>query len=472
MRRNRIAAALALVILGLGTVSWADDTEKAIAGLTAKTRNSLAILTYKIKDNEAAVSGQAFCIDPAGVFASTYLDPALRADMIKDMQLILPGKDGATVNAKFLGVDPATSLGFVQVDEKERADKKLEFAAVEFVPESKLAVGQQVFSVGVMAGDGNRTPYVGQAYVSAVMRVPGPLVYVTGGKLTNICSPVFTADGKGVGIVARQLPLTYQTDTPQGPQNVSLRGLEETSFFLPSEEFWQAIRKESVPKPNEIRRLPWIGVNKLEPVNEEMAKLKGIKDQLPAILVDQVIPNEPGAKAGLKDQDIILEVDGQKFEKLANPGLVVQNFMRQMYKFQMGQKVKLTVLSGAVKKTLEVTVGPMPQMPGDAKRFRDDLLGYFLREKVPLDTYILKGMAATQDGMVVLVVGQKSPAEQKEIAAGDLVTQVNDQAVRTCEQYKTVLEAAMKKGEPIRLTYYHGENKQPQSVTFTLKTGP
>jgi len=468
MTRNCVAAFL-VVTLALGSIAWADETEKAIAGLMAKTNNGLALLTYKTKDGDAG-GGQAFCIDPAGTFVSTYIDPSLKTDQIAEMQIILPGKEAVTVKATLLGVDPATSLGFVQVDDKEKAEKKLTFAAIEFVPEAKLNIGQQVFSVGVMAGDGNRTPYVGQAYVSAILRVPGPLVFVTGGKLTNICSPVFTADGKAVGIVTRQMPLTYQTDTQQGPQNLYLRGVEETSFFVPSEEFVSVLKKENWPKVGEVRRLPWIGVNKFEPVNDDNAKLRGIKaEQLPAVIVDQVIPGEPGAKAGLKDNDIILEIDGKKFETLANPNLVVSNLMRQMMKYQMGQKVKLTVLSGADKKTIEVAVGPMPQLPNEAKQIPDQQLGMLLREKVPLDIHLLKGMASSQDGLLVLGVGQNSPAQQRGIAAGDLVTHVNDQAVRTCLSYKNLIEAAIKAKQDIRLTLYHGDSKQPQSVVFAIK---
>jgi serine protease Do len=459
MVRNGIIA-LALTTMVLSGVVSAADTEKVMADISAKTKGSLAILSYKIKDaSDAPINGQAVCIDSSGLFITTYLDAALRSDMIKEMQLIMPGKEAKTYKAKLLGVDPGSGLGFVQSEEKG------EFTAVEFVPEPKLVPGQQVFSAGIMAGDGNRSPYLGTAYVSATLRVPGPLIYVTGGKLTNICSPVFTADGKAVGLVGRQLPLTFQTNTQSGPVNMALRGEEETSFFLPSDEFAYAIRKEAIPKEGEIRRPPWLGIGKFEAVNEDNAKLRKI--ELPAIIVGQVIKTEPAAKAGLQDDDIILEVDGQKFEKLANPSFAVQNFMRQITKYQMGQKVKLTVLSGTEKKDVTVTVGPMPQLPNEANRLFDQSLGFVIREKVPLDQYLTKTAAATNDGLIVLAVYQRSPADEKGITAGDLVTHINDQAVKTRDAYKMIAEASAKKGEPIKLTLFHGDGKQPISVILT-----
>lgn len=453
--------ALLLVSFGLSTVALAADTEKIMADISAKTKNSLALVNYKLKDStdENPIVGQAVCIDGSGIFATTFLDAALRADMIREMTLVMPGKDGKSYKAKLLGVDATSGLGFIQTLDKG------DFTAVEFTPEAKLVPGQQVFSVGIMAGDGNRNSYLGTAYVSTILRVPGLMVYVTGGKLTNVCSPVFSAEGKAVGLVTRQLPLLFQTDTPRGQMNLALRGTEETSFFIPTDEFYYAIRKEAIPKEGEVRRPPWLGIGKVEAVSEETAKLRKI--ELPAIIVDQVIPNEPAAKVGVRDNDIILEVDGQKLEKLANPVFTVQNFMRQVMKYQMGQKVKLTILSGAEKKEVTLTVSPMPQLPDEANRLVDQNLGYVVREKVPLDQYLAKGAATSNDGLIVLMVSPKSPADDKGVAAGDLITHVNDQAVKTRDAYKAITEAAVKKGELIKLTLYHGENKQPVAVILT-----
>ena len=459
MRRNWIVA-LAAMAMGMSTVASAADTEKAMTDIAAKAKNSLAIMTLKVKEaNDSVVAGQAICIDSSGIFVTTFLDQALRADMISDLKLVLPGKDARTIKAKFLAVDPSTGLGFIQ------AEEKFDWTPVEFVQDPKLAPGQLVISMGIMGGDGNHTTYLGAAYVSAVLRVPGQMVYVTGGKLTNVCSPVFAADGRAMGIVVRQLPLSYQTDTPNGPVGLVLRGEEETSFFLPSDEFYHAVRKEGIPKENEIRRLTWIGVNKFEPVTEENAKVRKI--ELPAIMVDQVIPNEPADKAGMKNADIILEIDGQKFEKMANPGFVVQNFVRQLVKYPINKQVKFKILRGAETKELTVTIGTMPTLPNEASRLFDQALGLLIREKVALDSYLLQGPLATESGLVVLMVQPKSPAADKGIAANDLITAVNDQAVKTRDQYKTFTEAALKQGS-VKLTYYHGDSKQPVSATFTV----
>ena len=328
--------------------------------------------------------------------------------------------------------------------------------------ESKLAVGQQVVSVGIMAGDGNRTTYFGTAFISALMRMPGPLVYVTGGKLTNVCSPVFGADGKGVGIVLRQIPLTYQSEAFQRP--LPLTGAEETAFFIPTAEIIKAVKKENIPTG--IRRSPWIGIGKFNPVTQDYAKLNGI--ELPAANIDQVIPKQPAAEAGLKDGDIITAVNGQKIEQLASPDLTIQNLQRELMKFPTGSVVTFTIVStNQPAHDVKVTVGEMPKLPTEASQVQDPNLGIMFREKVPLDQWLMKGAAATQEGLVVVVVSKDGPAETAGIKVGELVTQVNEKAVKTRSAYTNAVQEALNKKEPINLTVLR--NNVPVQIALPVQ---
>lgn len=460
-RLMSVGLSLALVaMLGFGAgAASAADAEKAIADISAKAQSSMALLTFKVKleNGETPVGGQAVCIDPAGILITTILDPALKADQVKEMKLTLPGRDGAVLDAKFLGVDPVTRIGFIQ------AEGNFKWSAIQFADQPKLTPGQMVISAGVMGIDGNHTIYTGLAYVSAVMRVPNSLVYVTGGKLTSICSPVFTADGKAVGIVGVQLPMAFQTETEKGAVNVPLRGQDETSFFLPSDEFAFALR--NVPKAGEMKRLPWTGAVGFEAVSEDNAKLKNIK--LPAVIVNQVIPNQPAAQAGLKEGDIITAINGQPLEKLANPAFTVQNFQRELMKLQVGQKVEFTVLSGTTPGKVTITVGPTPTLPQEAPRLYDGTIGLLLRDKVDLDAFINKVPSANEKGLMVVAVADQSPAKAKGLSAGDLVVSVNDKPVRVVADYKVIADEMAKKGGDLKITFWSGASKQPVSVTVT-----
>ena len=56
----------------------------------------------------------------------------------------------------------------------------------------------------------------------------------------------------------------------------------------------------------------WLGV-KIQDVNSNMAKALKLKD-VNGALISQVIKNSPAENSGVKDQDVITYVDGEKIE--------------------------------------------------------------------------------------------------------------------------------------------------------------
>ena len=184
---------LGLVLLLASPVLAQSDTSKFLGDLASKYSGALTAVKYTVDMETGAktVLGQGVCISneaQLGVFLTTALDPRMNVESLKDFQILTAGVDGKTLKAKLLGVDPWTGLGFVQ------ATEKAEWQVVQFARASNLQPGQLVGSVGLMMGDPARPAYLGLAYVSTVMRTPGEMVYVTGGRLTGTCSPVFTAE--------------------------------------------------------------------------------------------------------------------------------------------------------------------------------------------------------------------------------------------------------------------------------------
>ena len=466
--KKQLVTVLAMLVCVSAIPAYAADTEKTMADISAKYKNSVALLTFTIHQDtgDTGFSGQAVCVTPEGVFMTTTLDPNLRPETIvaDSMKLTFSGSSGKVVKAKFRGIDPVGGLAFVEVDKGEKGD----WMPLVFAEAPNLVVGQEVFSMGILGGDGNRTTYIGTAHVSAILRVPNPLVYVTGGKLTSICSPVFAADGRVIGIIGRQIPLAYQSDTNKGAVALPLRGEDETSFFTPSSEIAPNLKK--IPAPGEpVRRLPWIGVNSFSAVNEETAKLETPPIDLPAIMVDQVIPKEPADLAGLKDTDKILAINGKPLEKLGNPTFAVQNFMYQLMKFQIGETIELTIRrTGDPKpKTVKVGVGPMPKLPNEASRIYDQSLGMICRERVPLDQYLMKEPASKVDGLIIIALAKQGLAESYGIGAGDIVQRVNDQPIKSIADYQKIIDAIKNQKPPaqsIKLTVWHDKQAMPYII--------
>jgi predicted esterase len=93
---------------------------------------------------------------------------------------------------------------------------------------------------------------------------------------------------------------------------------------------------------------------------------------LKVLLVAVVKEGGPGDKAGIKVGDIILDIDGQKFD---NPA----SFLEYMNKTKAGQKLKVTVLRNGKQKKISVTLSkPSPDSMRNKLKNR---LGLSLREQ-------------------------------------------------------------------------------------------
>ncbi len=449
--------ALGLVLPVIWAASAQADTAKILGDLVSKASGSLAAVQYTVEMETGSrnVVGQGVCIEPSGVFLTTALDSRLRVESLKNFQVITPGTDGKTLKAKLLGIDPWTGLGFVQAIEKHT------WQVVQFSRTSKLAIGQQVASIGLMMGDPARPVYVGTGFVSARLRVPGELARVTGGRLTGACSPVFSADGRAIGIVGRQLFDPYGVRTKDRVVPMQMRSQQECPFFTPVEEFVHVL--ESIPSDGKVARLPWMGVNKFEAVPKDLADI--LKLEKPAVKVDEVIPGHPAAKAGLSNRDIIIEVNGKEIEKLATPELSVRNFVRKLMRMRAGATLKLKVLSGRQTKDVTVTLADMPKRPSEAKRYFNRAIGLLVREKVMLDEFLDKTPSATVPGLRVEGVVKGSASAAAGLSSGDVITNVNNQPVTTIQTLQQIVEQSLTTSRTAPINFLVRRGAQAQVVT-------
>jgi serine protease Do len=449
-----VFAAVALVLSGVASGDATSDALKAVAkkvdGATA-----LVSVTIKTQVESRRVGGPAICIDAKqAVFLTTALNPGLRSEDVQKAELIVPGKDAKQIKAKLLGIDPATGLGFVQATEKHT------WKQIEFVAKSGLEAGEQVVSAGLMVDVPSAPIYTGTGYVSAQLRLPDRLVYVTGGSLTSVCSPVFTMDGKAVGIVGRQLFMNYQTATRRGSMRLPLKGTSSTSFFVPVEEFVDVLR--NIPSGGKARRLSWLGVNTFKPVPpEELDGKTGVE-------VDQVIPNQPAAEAGLKEGDIIVAMDGESLEQLGTPKLTMQNFVRETTRMSSGKTLKLTVLRDGGERVIPVKLASMPKTRAEAKRYFDKKIGLGVREKVMLDKYLDDSPTADVDGLVVLGVAKGSAAQASGIHGGDVITHVatsqGEVSVSSVDKLMQLISRELSRSGVVKFVIRRGEGTIRRTV--------
>jgi len=426
-----------LVIAAVLSLSFAPaavraDVGKVLAEVAKQTRNSLAAVSFRLEGGPSRPTiGQAICIakdeNNIGTFMTFAVSPNIKMDRVKDMKLVVSGLEGKTVKAELLAVDPVTRIGFI------RATEPYPWTPVRF-SKAPLSIGEKVVSVGLMPAETGYAHYIGFGYVAAEVRVPEKLIRVTGGTLTNVGSPVFNENGLAVGVVQRQLPSAYFVNDGRQSGQITLRSQQETLYFLPVEEFARVL--ENPPRTSRQGRLAWVGVLNFDsPVSDPL--MPG--SDRPAVTVGRIVPGTPADKAGLKELDTIIALNGKPLERLATPELTRAAFMRRLMQMSAGQTVTFTILQGDKQQDVSMTLEPMPERPFEADQYINQKLAFGVRDKVMLDKYISPNPIPDVDGVLVTAAPRGGPAATAGLRTNDLITAVNQQSVKTVATFKQLL---------------------------------
>jgi serine protease Do len=345
-------------------------------------------------------------------------------------------RDVEEIEAEFCGRDERSQVAFLKAksggDSPTREWKPVKF---EEVP---VNIGDPVYSVGILPEMANYKPYFMEASVSAKLRGEQPQVLVQGG-LAAIGSPVFSPDGKAIGVVTWQ---PGQTILLNDQRNALGAVIQPPKFYIPTRDF--ALSLADPPKPGEPQKLPWMGVTQMTGLNKDVAEVYGLANQ-PAVQLGDVIPNQPGAKGGLQQGDIIVTMNGQPLERGDEPDEVPQILRRNVMRMKVGDVVTFSVLRerGQPVKDVKVTLEEMPKRPNSAKRWFAEDLGFSAREMVFMDTYARR-LEPNATGVIVALIRPQSAAASARLQNNDLITELNREPVKDLEQFKKAYQAFRK----------------------------
>ena len=172
---------------------------------------------------------------------------------------------------------------------------------------------------------------------------------------------------------------------------------------------------------------PWLGV-KGEGVSAEIARSLGL-DRPQGLVVTEVWPNGPGARAGLREGDIITAVDGAEINDQG--GLNFRVGTREP-----DEAVKVTVLRDGRTQTLNARV---QRLPGDADIDRATIV----RSGALAGAQVLVLNPALADslggdpfasGVIVGRVQRGSYANRVGLQGGDVILSVNGRSVTSVQQ--------------------------------------
>lgn len=234
----------------------------------------------------------------------------------------------------------------------------------------------------------------------------------------------------------------------------------------------------------------WLGVESQEVTADRVKELK-----LPAergVLLGRIVPDSPAAKAGLKENDVITEINGQRVEGEAQ-------FRRMIHEIPAGRTAQFTVWRDGRAQTMNVTLGkseergnmwfksaprafsyqlprveipevaPMPDMD-----WNFGVLGG-ARPRLGIDAEDLSGQlgqyfgAPDGEGVLVRDVNTGSAAEKAGVKSGDVITSLDGERIRSVGDLRERL-ADKRESKTVKLGLLR--NKSEISVTVEMPPPP
>ncbi len=376
--------------------------------------------------------GSGVIVDPSGI-ALTNAHVVENATNIEVVTV-----DGSKHKAKLVGLDKKTDLAVLKLD-----DGKAAFPYARLGDSDKMQVGDWVIAVGSPFGlHSTVTAGIISAKARQIGQGPFDDFLQTDAAINpgNSGGPLVNMQGEVIGI-----------------NTAIVAGGAGIGFAIPS-NMARKIYTELQAKGRVTRG--WLGVS-IQPLTPELAKSFGAKDNK-GVLLSEVMPDSPAAKAGLQSGDILVEFQGKKMEAPAD-------LQRGVGLTSPGTTAKITVWRDQSEKTLEVKIGEAPDEPREGRapsQHGKSILGLDVRPITP-DIARQLNLRSTE-GVIVARVEDGSTAEEAGIQRGDVIREINRQKVRVLADFERLTKDA-KEGD--RLTVLLQRGSMSLYVAFTVGRG-
>jgi serine protease Do len=191
---------------------------------------------------------------------------------------------------------------------------------------------------------------------------------------------------------------------------------------------------EQLIKHGEVRRgLLGVHIRDLEPL---LAEAMGL-DNTQGVLIDRVRSGQAADKAGVKRDDIVLEVDGQPVHNAVD-------LRSQIGRTAPGEEVELLVLRDGERKRIEVELEALTEetlATSAGARDSNEAQGPLgIRVENLKDEWAERLGYEDESGVVIVRVARGSEAAKRGLHRGMLIQEVNDEQVETVEDYEDALE--------------------------------
>jgi serine protease Do len=241
----------------------------------------------------------------------------------------------------------------------------------------------------------------------------------------------------------------------------------------------------------------WLGVETREVTSDTAKELKLQSER--GVVLGRIAPDSPASKSGLRENDVVTDINGQQVEG-------AMQFRRMIREIPAGRSVQLTVWRDGHTQKINVTLGKAEELRRNMARVTPGVPGTFAfrmpelpelpdmpevaeipempsmewggnmlyagHPRLGIDAEDLAGQlgsffgAPDGEGILVRSVNSGSPAEKAGVKAGDVITSLNGERIRSVGDLRQ--KVAAQHGEKDRDA---DKDKESKDKTRTVKLG-
>jgi serine protease Do len=319
--------------------------------------------------------------------------------------------DGRELTADIVGTDPLSDLAVLKIKGEPK-----DLRPITFGDSTSLRLGDFVIAIGNPFGVGQT---VTMGIVSAKGRADLGIVDYEDFIQTDAAINPGNSGGALVALDGRLAGINTAILSRTG-------GYQGIGFAIPV-EMALPIMEALLRDGKVVRGWLGIGIQDLNPALAQALELESTQ----GVLVSEVSPKSPAARAGLKPRDVILAVDG---ETVTSAGKLRNEIARR----GAGAKVDLRLLRDGKETTIPATLGELPARAGSIERLRKDrdrgeseneqdseAVGLLVAPLSPSVRSQYNVPPELEHGVVVTDVMEGSLADQAGILPGDVILEVD-----------------------------------------------
>ncbi len=173
-------------------------------------------------------------------------------------------------------------------------------------------------------------------------------------------------------------------------------------------------------------RRGWLGIG-IQDLDGDLAKLLEV-GVTKGVLVTQVEPESPAARAGLEARDVVVSLDGRPLHSSSQ-------LRNNVSLAGPGQTVALEIIRRGTPRTVQVALGELPGTGRETRRTRqspgDPSLDGLSLSALDRQARRAHRIPSKIDGALVRGVDRGSTAERAGLRPGDVIVQINNRRVRS-----------------------------------------